>query len=81
MDDALTSECQLEAHLWHLVVQSRAEAQPVFRFYRNYYTGLPDVGEKPFANSCTGTDRVFLVAQCEDKGASRLVLPTRGDPE
>jgi hypothetical protein len=38
MDEALTLDCQLEAHLWCPVVQSRTEAQPVFRLYWNYYT-------------------------------------------
>ena len=36
MDDALTSECQLEAHLWVTFVQSDAKVQPVFRTFRDY---------------------------------------------
>jgi hypothetical protein len=31
VDDALTSECQLEAHLWLTFVQSDAKVQRVFR--------------------------------------------------
>jgi hypothetical protein len=39
MDEALTSEYPLEAHLfWHTFVQTRAEAQPIFRRFRNHYT-------------------------------------------
>ena len=38
MNDALTLDYPLEAHLWRTFVQYRAEAQPVFRTYWNYYT-------------------------------------------
>ena len=37
MNDALTLDYPLEAHLlWRTFVQYRAEAQPVFRRFRNY---------------------------------------------
>ena len=34
----LTPDRPLEVHLWPPVVQSHAEAQPVFRTYWNHYT-------------------------------------------
>jgi hypothetical protein len=35
MEDALTPECPLEAHLWVTFVQSDAKTQPAFRLIRN----------------------------------------------
>ena len=44
MDDTLTSDYPLEAHLsWRTFVQYRAEAQPIFRLFRNYYTCSDDL--------------------------------------
>jgi hypothetical protein len=34
----LNPDRPLQAHLWHSVVQSSAEAHPVFRHFRNHYT-------------------------------------------
>ena len=46
MDDTLTSHYPLEAHLfWHTFVQSRAEAQLIFRTFWNHHTHSPNVGE------------------------------------
>jgi hypothetical protein len=36
--NALSQDCSLEAHLLCTIVQSRAEAEPVFRLYRNHFT-------------------------------------------
>jgi hypothetical protein len=49
MDEALTPDCQLEVHLWRSVAQSRAEAQPIFRLFRNHDTQSPNVGEVAFS--------------------------------
>jgi hypothetical protein len=50
VDDALTSECQLEAHLWVTFVQSRAEAQPVFRTCQDYDACFDDL--EPSTSRC-----------------------------
>ena len=41
----------------------------------------PECVEKLFENSWTGSDRVFLVTQSADKGASRPVLKTHRTSE
>jgi hypothetical protein len=45
----LSSDRYLEVYLWRSVIQSRAEAQPVFRLYWNYDTRSPYVGEGAFS--------------------------------
>jgi hypothetical protein len=47
MDITLSHYRSLEAHLWHSVVQSGAEVQPVFRLYRNHDTGYRTLVERP----------------------------------
>jgi len=38
MDDALTPDCPLEAHLWRPAAQADTKMLPAFRSNRDYYT-------------------------------------------
>jgi hypothetical protein len=86
VDDALTSDYPLEAHLWRHVVQYGAEAQSIFRTLRHYHTRARNL--QPARCQARGGNVLHVVASLRraershtlDAGPDLAVHPRRVRP-